>query len=91
MGDNVQDYVVAQEDLRFQVAQQRMKLQQSKLEYRQNERRQEKVKVNMAAHVRAIAEFERALAINVAEHGEAPELDIDLSDVEDGGGEGGAE
>ncbi len=90
MGDNVQDYVVTQEDLRFQVAQQEMKLQQSKLEYRQNEARQGKVKVNMTAHIRAIAEFKRALAINVEEHGEAPELDIDLPSV-DGDGDDAAD
>ncbi len=90
MGDNVQDYVVVQEDLRYQVIQQQAKLQQAKLEYRQNEARQGKVKVNMTAHIRAIAEFKRALAINVEEHGEAPELDIDLPSV-DGGEDDGAE
>ena len=84
MGDNVQSYVVIQEDLNYQIANHKAKERQSILEYRQNEARQEKVKINLAAHRRAVVGYEKELAISIAEHGEAPVLDIDLPDADDG-------
>ena len=87
MSDNVQSYIVIQEDLIFQVANHKAKERQCILEYRQNEARQQKVKVNLAAHKRTVAELERQLVISIAEHGEAPALDIDLPDLDDAGDE----
>ena len=85
MGDNVQSYIVVQEDLNYQIANHKAKERQCVLEYRQNEARQEKVKINLGAHKRAVVGYERELVISIAEHGEAPALDIDLPDADDAG------